>query len=316
MSDDSVSWTGSRTGLAVLVLSAGHASRLAPWSGEHPKTLLPTCEGTLLERLLGPMARRRPSVHLACRVPARSTADDVIAEVHAVTPQADVFFVDGDPWVPIYARARRLNAHDVLVILNGDLVLDREWHSLIARAIDRRTGITLCADGAGSAGREVWAQPDLDGRYSPSPTALTQRAIGVSVLAPGSLDSLDPCMALGADPWFNRILPELSRHVPVRLETSTAPWSDVGSWRGLLSMEQELHVGTSTGSCLAGSVDHRATVRNSLVMAGASVEAGAAVEDSVVLPGVTVASGQRIRGSLISAHEVRPLEFDAVGTHA
>lgn len=290
--------------LQVLALSAGYATRLAPWSFAHVKTLLPTCEGTLLERLLSPLAALDPAVHVACRVPPRSTAEAVTAAVHEIAPSAGVLLVDQDPWVPIYEYARRLNAGSPLLIINGDLILDAHWYQVIVTALEQSSGITLCASAGSGQGRAFFVDPVADTTYSVTPTDNLRYAIGASILAPGSLDLLDPARALGDDPWFHLILPELSKQVEVRAAVGRRPWTDVGSWPGLLRFEQDLH----GASCISGKVSADAAVRRSIVMQDAVIEAGAVVEDSIVLPFAKVAVGERVYGQLVSTEGSQPLD--------
>jgi NDP-sugar pyrophosphorylase family protein len=243
-------------------------------------------------------------VHVACRVPPLSSVDDVTAAVHEVVPGAGVLLVDRDPWVPIYEYAQRLNADGPLLIINGDLVLDADWYRVIGEALDQSSGITLCAAAEPGQGREFCVDPLAKTSYSAAPTGELRYAIGASLLAVGSLALLDPARALGDDPWFHLILPELSKHLEVRAAVSRARWTDVGSWSGLLQLEQERH----GGSCIGGAVDADATIRRSVVMRDASVAPGAIVEDSVVLPFAKVAAGERVHGCLVSADGQQPLD--------
>lgn len=287
----------------LVVLSSGAASRLRPWSDTHTKTLLPTCDGPLLARLVNALGHDAESVSVVSQVPPASSSAMLRRAIADIAPGASLHVVGAqgrDPWIEVYALLRSLGATASVVLVNGDLVLDPAWAKIAQDAVT--TGrTTLCAqhpDGHGHrfgvtrTGRQAYA-------YTSYAAEVDVEAIGLSVLAPAVLAEVDPNRAVGANPWFDVVLPRLADAGPVDVAVRDHVWADLGSWPALLRWEAARHSGEPGRGCRAGEVGAGTALLGSVVMAGGRVGAGCRLEDVVVLPGGVVDDGVSLRREVV-----------------
>lgn len=288
-----------RTSPHLVVLSSGSATRLHPWSDVHTKTLLPTCDGPLLARLVDVLGGDAQSTTVVSRVPRASTPEALRKEVTAAVPGAGVHLVgttEHDPWSEVYALLRSLGSSAPVVLVNGDLVLARSWGRVVTDAL-ARGGVVMCAQEPDGRGHRFSAAHRDDRLVYVAergvPGSVDVEAIGLSVLGVGALAAVDPATATGTNPWFDVILPELARRGTVEVVRSDHGWDDLGSWPAFLRWEAARHGPTG---CRAGQVGPGTALPGSVVMGGARVGTACTLEDVVVLPGAVVPSGAALRG--------------------
>lgn len=327
------------------MLVGGEGTRLRPLTYAVPKQLLPVAGATMLERVLGQLARHgvddavlsmgyRPDAFLAAFPDGEAAG---VRLHYAVEPEPR------DTAGAIRFAAEDAGIDGTFLVVNGDVLTDLDVGELVSfhearRAEGARATISLTPVADPSAFGVV--PTDAEGRVTAfiekppresAPTNLINA--GTYVLEPEVLDLVAPGARVSIE---RETFPALVAAGSLFALASEAYWIDTGTpalyLRAVLDLVAGLRPGAAGASGVSPAAEVKgelrppvlvedgalvaagARVRRSVVGAGARVEEGAEVSSSVVMPGAVVGAGAVVEGSIVGLRSrvgvdarVRPL---------
>lgn len=301
--------------MLAVVLVGGEGTRLRPLTYQTPKQLLPLVGAPIIECVLAQLSRHgvTDAVLALGYLPDQFTEaypDDVIAGVRVS------YSVESEPLDTAGAirfAAARAGAESTFVVINGDNVTDLDVTALIGFHRERGAEATIALHTVADPSRFGVVAVGPDGRVSEfvekpprdlAPSNLVNA--GVYVVEPTVLERIAPAGRVSVE---RETFPALAAAGRLYALVDDAYWIDTGTPEGYLRANADV-LGGRTGRTVEGVVDGSwrhpsavvdpgATLRVSVVDAGASVGAGAVVENAVLLPGATVEAGARVRSSII-----------------
>jgi mannose-1-phosphate guanylyltransferase len=270
---------------SAIVLCAGFGTRLRPLTDELPKPLVPVGDRSIVEHALERLSAAGfrevvINVHHLAQLFERSIGH--LAMRVRVVVEPDIRGTAGG-----VAGARALLHSDPVLVWNGDILVDPPLDQLVAGTAPdsfclgvapRRLGEgTLGLDEAGHVVRlrgERFGHEVRGGDY-----------VGVLALGAAVRDSLPEHGCLFGD----AALPLLRAGGVVTSATVTQPWTDAGDLSSLLRANLAWLVARGLEAFVAdgAEVSAAATLRQSLVGAGARVLGQGLLERCVVCPGAT-----------------------------
>ncbi len=298
--------------LRALVLAAGLGTRLRPLTEEVPKPLLPVLGRSVVERTLDELAevgceavalnlhhrgeaiqRRLGESHRGMAI-VYSWEEELLGTLGALAPLADFFSV----------------ADDVLIV-NGDSSCRWPLSRLLRRHRHRQSRATfLLARRADPAGFGGGVGVGRKGRLvsfrqaGPSVEPASRRYVfaGAHVVERGLLAGIEE---RPSDIVRQLYEPLLSAGEPLATLTTGRRWHDLGTpGRYRLALVDMVKRGNWISP--EAQVDPSASLRRSVIEAGAVVSADAVVERSVVLPEAQLGRGARLSNSLLSFDTALP----------
>jgi mannose-1-phosphate guanylyltransferase len=292
-----------------VVLVGGFGTRLRPLTCARPKQMLPIVDQPMIEHVVG---------HLA-----RHGVDDVVLSLGFLPDAFRDAYPDGrcagarlhyavEPEPLDTAGAVRFAALDAgiderFLVLNGDVLTDLDVTQFVA--FHERMGAegTIALHKVADPSRYGVVPTDGDGRVvefveKPEPGTAPTDLInaGTYVLEPSVLDRIDGGRPVSIE---REIFPALVADRSLYALDDETYWIDTGTPQEYIQAQLDLTEGLR-GDALAGVeatsvVDAGATVRRSVVGAGATVADGARVEGAVLLAGAHVAAGAVVEGSIV-----------------
>jgi mannose-1-phosphate guanylyltransferase len=274
------------TGMAsAIVLCAGFGTRLRPLTDELPKPLVPVGDRSILEHALERLFAAGfgevvINVHHLAALFERSIAH--LAMRVRVVVEPDIRGTAGG-----VAGARALLQSDPVLVWNGDILVDPPLDQLVAGSEPHSFCLGVAPRGLGEgtvgldqAGNVVRLRGERFGDE-----ARGADYIGVLALGAAVRDSLPEHGCLFGD----AALPSLRKGGVIRSAVVTQPWTDAGDLGSLLRANLAWLAARGLRAFVADSaqVAAAATVRDSVVGAGARVLGQGLLERCVVCPGAT-----------------------------
>jgi mannose-1-phosphate guanylyltransferase len=288
------------------VLVGGQGTRLRPLTYTVPKQLLPVAGATMLERVLGRLARHgvedvvlsmgyRPDAFREQFPDGRAAG---VALTYAVEPEPR------DTAGAIRFAAEAAGIEETFLVVNGDVLTDLDMGALVSFHRERGGLATISLTPVEDPSAFGVVPTDQEGRVTAfiekpprdlAPTNLINA--GTYVLEPGVLALIAPGVRVSIE---RETFPALVGEGRLFAMASDAYWLDTGTPAQYLKANLDL----LDGSALVepgSSVAPTARVCRSVVGAGARVEDGAEVRDSVLLPDAVVGAGAVVDGSIVGA---------------
>ena len=288
------------------MLVGGEGTRLRPLTYTVPKQLLPIAGVTMLERVVGGLARHgvddvvlsmgyRPDAFREQFPDGRAAG---VTLTYAVEPEPR------DTAGAIRFAADAAGIDDTFLVVNGDVLTDLDVGALIAFHRGRGGLATIALTPVEDPSAFGVVPTDAEGRVTAfiekpprdlAPTNLINA--GTYVLEPEVLALIPPGGRVSIE---RETFPTLVGQGRLFAMASDAYWLDTGTPAQYLKANLDL----LDGSALVepgSSVAPTARVCRSVVGAGARVEDGAEVRDSVLLPDAVVGAGAVVDGSIVGA---------------
>jgi mannose-1-phosphate guanylyltransferase len=300
--------------MRAVVLVGGFGTRLRPLTLAVPKQMLPVGHVTMLEQVV-----------------ARLGAAGVTEVVLSLGYRPDVFleaFPDGtcagvalryaeepeplDTAGAIAFAAREAGINETFLAVNGDVLTDLDVTALWERHHRAGGSATIALTPVEDPTRYGVVATDGDDRVQafvekPAPGTAPSNLInaGAYVLEPAVIDRIPP----GEPRSIERCtFPELVGEGSLFAVSSDAYWLDAGTPATYLQANLDLIDGIADGGAdglsLEALVSSSASVRRSVVGAGAQVGPGAELSGSVIIPCAVVAAGARVDGSIVGGRSV------------
>ena len=303
--------------MRAVVLVGGEGTRLRPLTYTTPKPMLPVAGVTIIERVLGHLARfgvESAVLSMGYRPDAFRAAfpDGVCAGVqvsYAVDPEPL------DTAGAIRFAALEGGVDDTFLAVNGDVLTD--WNIDDLAAFHRKVGAegTIALTPVADPSAFGVVPTDPDGRVEafiekPAPGTAPTNLInaGLYVLEPSVLDRIPAGRRVNVE---RETFPAMVADRSLYAAASDAWWTDTGTpvlYRdACLHLAAGGHQGAGCEVAASASVERAvlgdgcrvgdgATVAGSVLLDGVSVGEGATVADSILGKGVTVGAGARVLG--------------------
>jgi len=291
-----------------VVLVGGLGTRLRPLTADTPKQMLPVVDRPMIEHVVAHLALHgvtRVVLSLGFRPEAFTAAypDGTCAGMplhYAVEPEP----LDTAGAVRFAALDARVD--ETFLVLNGDVLTDLDVTAMVGRH-----------RAAGASGTIALTEVDDPSRYGVVPFDDERQVLGfvekppadeassrwinagTYVLEPAVLDRIAPGCRVSIE---REVFPSLAAEGALRAEPSSGYWLDTGTPEAYLRANLDLVDGTRAdlpAVHLSATVDGRARVRGSVVMAGSGVGSDAVVHGAVVMDGATVERGSIVRDSVV-----------------
>lgn len=297
--------------MRAVVLVGGFGTRLRPLTTETPKQMLPVVGVTMFERVvanLGAHGITEAVISLGFRPDAFTGAfpDGRCGGVdlhYAIEPEP----LDTGGAIAFAARDAAID--DTFLVVNGDVLTDVDYGSLIER--HRRFGgdATLHLIGVDDPSRYGVVPTRDDGSVidfveKPAPGTEPSNFVnaGSYVMEPAVLDRIP----VGARVSIERVVfPEVAADRRLFAVGTDDYWIDAGTPASYIRANLDLTDGSRREVLDAvaddARIDASAKVHNSVIGAGVVVGADAEVRDSVVMSGAVLATGARVDGSIVAS---------------
>ncbi|HET9691337.1 MAG TPA: NDP-sugar synthase [Acidimicrobiales bacterium] len=286
--------------MKAVVLVGGRGTRLLPLTETAPKQMLPVAGRPMIEWVLE---------HLAAHgidevVLSLGYRPDAFTDAYPDGTACGValrYAVEGSPLDTAGAiafAARHAGLREPFVVVNGDVLTSLDVGALVAFHAERGAEATIALTPVADPSRFGVVPTDEAGRVlafiekPPAGTAPTNLInAGTYVLEPSVLDRIPE----GRPTSIERVtFPALVDEQRLYAMASDADWVDAGTPATYIAANL-----ARAGSTAGGEVHPDATVRRSVVGAGATVAAGAVVDGSLLLDGARVAEGAQVRDSIV-----------------
>ena len=291
------------------MLVGGFGTRLRPLTSHTPKQMLPVVDRPMIEHVVSHLAEKgvddavlslgyRPDAFLEAYPDGHCAG---VALHYAVEPEPL------DTAGAIRFAALDAGIDDTFVVLNGDVLTDFDLGKLLSRHAEAGAEGTIHLTPVDDPSRYGVVPTDDEGRVQafiekPPRESAPSRWInaGTYVLEPSVLERIPDGRRVSIE---RETFPALVEAGSLYAVESDDYWIDAGTPAAYLQAQLDLIDGHRAAGAVAGVSESAsvvgATVRHSVVMAGAVVDDGAIVVDSVVLPGARIASGGEVTGSII-----------------
>lgn len=295
--------------MRAVVLVGGFGTRLRPLTCGRPKQMLPIVNQAMVEHVVG---------HLAAH-----GVDDVVLSLGFRPGAFRDAYPDGrcagarlhyavEPEPLDTAGAVRFAALDAgiderFLVLNGDVLTDLDVTEFVA--FHDRVGAegTIALHKVADPSRYGVVPTDGDGRVTefvekPEPGTAPTDLInaGTYVLEPSVLDRIEAGRKVSIE---REVFPAMVGDRSLFARDGETYWIDTGTPQEYIQAQLDLTEGLRGDPVSAvdttAALDTGATVRRSVVGAGATVAAGARVEGAVLLAGARVDAGAVVEGSVI-----------------
>lgn len=295
--------------MRAVVLVGGFGTRLRPLTSHTPKQMLPVVDRPMIEHVVSHLAEKgvddavlslgyRPDAFLEAYPDSHCAG---VALHYAVEPEPL------DTAGAIRFAALDAGIDDTFVVLNGDVLTDFDLGKLLSRHAEAGAEGTIHLTPVDDPSRYGVVPTDAEGRVEafiekPPRESAPSRWInaGTYVLEPSVLDRIPDGRRVSIE---RETFPAMVAAGSLYAVESDDYWIDAGTPAAYLQAQLDLVDGHRANGALpavaATATTEGATVRHSVVMAGATVEEGAIVVDSVLLPGARVESGGEVNGSII-----------------
>ncbi len=300
---------------AAMVLAAGLGTRLAPYTSNHPKPLLPLLDVPVLELTLRRLVRSGLSRIVVNAFHHGDQVEAFLDRMRESLPQGIELHVSREEILlgtgGGIARARRFFDGLPLLVVNGDVLFELEVGQLLRRHADcgGRATLLLHPGATPDAPRTTRVNPDgrveaiLPRGGGPEACVFT----GIYVMEPEVYRMLPErfCSVVEEGLW-----PALRQSLPVFAEVADFPWFDLGTWSQVMGalrqvlasrddrflLLKSLSPGQTTGrGANAGYIGPSARVTagarlgpGAILSNGCTVGPRACVERSFLLPGSVV----------------------------
>lgn len=289
--------------MRAVVLVGGEGTRLRPLTYTTPKPMLPVAGVTIIERVLGHLARfgvDSAVLSMGYRPDAFRAAfpDGVCAGVevsYAVDPEPL------DTAGAIRYAALEAGVDDSFLAVNGDVLTEWDIDDLVA--FHRKAGAegTIALTPVGDPSAFGVVPTDADGRVQafiekPAPGTAPTNLInaGLYVLEPSVLDRIPGGRRVNVE---RETFPAMVADGSLYAAASDAWWTDTGT--PVLYRDACLHLSGGGQQGPGCTIASTASVEGSVLGARCRVGEGAVVKRSVLLDGVTVADGATVEGSIL-----------------
>lgn len=303
--------------MKAVVLVGGEGTRLRPLTYTTPKPMLPVAGITIIERVLGHLARfgvDSAVLSIGYRPDAFRAAfpDGVCAGVevsYAVDPEPL------DTAGAIRYAALESGVDDTFLAVNGDVLT--EWDIDDLAAFHRKAGAegTIALTPVGDPSGFGVVPTDADGRVEafiekPAPGTAPTNLInaGLYVLEPSVLDRIPGGRRVNVE---RETFPAMVADGSLYAAASDAWWTDTGT--PVLYRDACLHLAGGGHQGPGCTIAPTASVEGSVLGARCRVGEGAVVKGSVLLDGVTVESGATVEGSILGNDVVAGAGASIVG---
>jgi mannose-1-phosphate guanylyltransferase len=300
--------------MRAVVLVGGFGTRLRPLTLEVPKQMLPVGGTTMLERVVGRLARAgieevvlslgyRPDVFTEA-FPDGHCAGTRIR--YAVEPEPL------DTGGAIAFAAREAGIDETFLALNGDVLTDMDIGELLRRHRESGATATIALTPVEDPSRYGVVPTDDDDRViefveKPEPGTAPSNWInaGTYVLEPEVLDLMEPGRKVSIE---REVFPALAADGRLFAVHSDAYWIDAGTPDAYRQAHVDLIDGVrgdpDPAVDLTASVDPGANVERSVVGARTRIDEAATVVGSVVMEDVVIEAGATVRDTIVGARSV------------
>ena len=309
--------------MRAVVLVGGFGTRLRPLTVHTPKQMLPVVDRPMIELVVSHLAEKgvddavlslgyRPDAFLDAYPDGHCAG---VSLHYAVEPEPL------DTAGAIRFAAVDAGIDDTFVVLNGDVLTDFDLGKLLSRHAEAGAEGTIHLTPVEDPSRYGVVPTDDEGRVKafiekpPRETAPSHWInAGTYVLEPSVLDRIPAGRRVSIE---RATFPAMVTEGCLFAVESDDYWIDAGTPATYVQAQMDLIDGRRASGAVDGispdaTVEVGATVRHSVVMAGAVVEEGAILVDAVVLPGARIESGGEVTGSVIGPGAV--IEEGAVVT--
>jgi len=318
--------------MKAVVLVGGEGTRLRPITETMPKPLMPLMDRPSLDHVLDHLAGQGVHEVVLSSSYLETTFHAFIQARHG--DPAITWITEAEPLGTGGAIVNALEALDTdepFLALNGDILTDLDLTEMVALHRDRGASATIALHHVEDARPYGLVPTEPDGRvleFREKPEELVPGDInaGTYVLEPSALAAWEPGQSVSIE---REIFPALIEHGrPLYGYLSDAYWIDLGTPEKYLQAHFDLfegrvkghptypapfvadggrihrlarpvHAGRRVVVGPGASVDAKAEVRDSILLAGARVADGAVVERSILGPGSTVSGGARVIDSVL-----------------
>ncbi|HXY46031.1 MAG TPA: NDP-sugar synthase [Acidimicrobiales bacterium] len=305
----------------VIVLVGGEGTRLRPLTYDVPKQMLPVLDRTLVEHVVGWLARggmRRAVLSLGYRPDAfmeafPSGAIDGVELVYAVEPEPL------DTAGAVRFAADKAGVEGTFLVLNGDVLTDLDISSLVEFHVKHEAEASIHLTPVDNPSAFGVVPTDSEGRVSafvekPPPGTAPTNLInaGTYVLEPGVLDLIEPGRPVSIE---RETFPALVAEGTLFAMASDDYWLDAGTPQNYLQAQLDILHGlraptsrprapeVATGVFVAAGATVDGLLSGvSYLGEGAYVATGASVTDSVIGARARVLAGSHVaRSALLPA---------------
>jgi mannose-1-phosphate guanylyltransferase len=296
--------------MRAVLLVGGFGTRLRPLTNTTPKQMLPVVDRPMIEWVIGHLVDNgiddvvlalgyRPDAFLE-HYPDGKIAG---ASVHYAAEPEPLGTAGA-----IGFAAREAGIDETFVVMNADVLTDLDVQALVAFHGTNGGDATISLHEVDDPSRFGVVDLDAEGRVrrfveKPAPGEAPSRLInaGTYVLEPSVLDRIPEGRSVSIE---RETFPALASDQRLwALDDGGVYWTDTGTPEHYLQVQLDLLDGRRSvlvdGVHADAMLQPEATVRRSVVAAGAVVEAGAEVVESVLMTQARVGAGARVSGSIV-----------------
>jgi len=227
--DDGFYGDNAAAGLKAVILAGGRGTRLAPFTVNFPKPLVPLGDKPVLEILIGHLLRHGIDDITLTLGHLRTLVKAYFLHAPEITNQTALRFVDEDkPSGTAGSLALVPNLDSTFLVMNGDLLTNLDLHALVR--FHRRNGAALTIAAHARRIKVDLGVLEIDGDnritdYREKPETTYHVSMGIYVYEPRVLRYIEPGVHLDLP---DLVLKLLSLGEKVSAFTTDCMWLDIG----------------------------------------------------------------------------------------
>lgn len=286
-----------------LILSCGSGSRLAPFTENTSKAMVPYMNHNALYYQC--LMFKKWNITEITVFYDKGDESDFYDSVKDLDIKLEAVHLKKG-WENTWRKAAELFCDDTVVIVNCDMMLPYDYEKVIKEHISAGSSLSLACSGSeynmyGQLAKLLFIRENEDGVYFHSgnytPDTTVVREVGMSVVSGEVLRLVNEMRFDGVDPWIDSLIPlVLEKKMKVQCVRVNATCQDIGTWRGLQTAYQHPiieHIG-KISKVLNNLIEENSIVENEadldnvIVMKNCIVKKGVKLKNAIVLPGSVI----------------------------
>ncbi|WP_370802262.1 nucleotidyltransferase family protein [Eubacterium ventriosum] len=282
-----------------LILACGSGSRLAPFTDNSSKALVPYMNHNALYYQCRTF--KKWNISEITIFYDKGDEADFFESVKDLDVKLEAFHLKRG-WDNTWKKAAELFKNDTVVIVNCDIILPFEYGEVIKKHFDTNSALSLACNGSdfiqyGQLAQLLYIRENENGVYYHSSNytlnANVVREVGMSVVS-GCVWNLVGDMSFeSVDPWRDSLIPlAIERRLRVQCVRVNVTCQDIGTWKGLQTAYLYPIVESSglinkVGSNLieeGALVENEKGLENVIVMKNSIIKKDVVIKDAFVLP--------------------------------
>ncbi|NCG37590.1 MAG: NTP transferase domain-containing protein [Actinobacteria bacterium] len=300
--------------MKAVVLVGGFGTRLRPLTLTSPKQMLPVIDRTMLEHVIGGLARHGVDEVVL----SLGYKEDVFREAYPNSECAGVrltYAVEPEPLDTAGAvrfAAEAAGIDETFIVINGDVFTDLDVMSVWNRHHEIGAEATIALTPVDDPSRYGVVPTDPDGKVlgfvekppvGEAPTNWINA--GTYVLEPSVLQRIEPGRKVSIE---RETFPAIVADGGLWAVQSEAYWVDAGTPETYIQVQLDLLDGVRgaavDGVAADASIDPSAVIERSVIMSGAAVAANAVIRGSIVSMDAVIGKDTLIEGSILGPRAV------------